>query len=617
MTEKIARQTIVLLPYGTEKALHHPGASCRRAARVDRTHSRPAGTETGLGTGKIVAMTSILAVLVCFAVYFAGYLFYSRYLAQRVFALRPEAVTPAHAMQDGIDYVPTPPLVLFGHHYASITGLSPMLGPAIAVVWGWLPAMIWVVFGSILIGCVHDFGALVISVRAKGLSIGAIAEGLMGKRAKSLMHAIIFFAIALAMGVFAYVVGLLFSADYYPESVLPSGTILVLALIIGWLVRRRGQNLWVLIAIAFVITLVVVIASPLLPVKWASSGGWTWILLAYAWLASVLPVWSLLQPRDFLNSLLLYLGLGLTYIGFFILRPEFASPLIDTHPPGAPPMYPFVFIVIACGAASGFPSLVSSGTTAKQLDREPQARPIGYGAMIGESLLGLAAVLACTAGFVSPTAWRQHYADWTSIQGLGSSMSAFIEGSTRFVSTVGLPEQTARTLIAVVVVSFALTTLDSATRLLRYNLEEIATTIRFRPLKNRYISSTVAVIAISFFAFYRIEGQSAGLVLWQLFGSTNQLLAGLALLTVSLYLLERKRPALPYLVPMIFMMITTLIAMGIKLLSFWRASNNTLLVVGGAITAIALWLVVEAVMAIVRYSRAPAEDNLEIVLPGD
>ncbi len=571
--------------------------------------------DTDTGAGKIFAMTSILAVLVCFAVYFAGYLFYSRYLAQTVFALRPEAVTPANSMRDGIDYVPTPPLVLFGHHYASITGLSPMLGPAIAVVWGWLPAMIWVVCGSILIGCVHDFGALVISVRARGLSIGAIAEGLMGKRAKSLMHAIIFFAIALAMGVFAYVVGLLFSADYYPESVVPSATILVLALTIGWLVRRRGQNLWVLIAIAFVITLAVVIASPMLPVKWASSAGWTWILLAYAWLASVLPVWSLLQPRDFLNSLLLYLGLGLTYIGFFILRPEFASPVIDTHPAGAPPMYPFVFIVIACGAASGFHSLVSSGTTAKQLDREPQARPIGYGGMIGESLLGLAAVLACTAGFVSPAAWRHHYADWASIQGLGNSMSAFIEGATRFVSTVGLPEQTARTLIAVVVVSFALTTLDSGTRLLRYNLEEIAGTIRFRPLKNRYISSTVAVTAISFFAFYRIEGQSAGLVLWQLFGSTNQLLAGLALLTVSLYLLERKRPALPYLVPMVFMMVTTLIAMVTKLLSFWRDSNTTLLFVGGAITAIALWLVVEAALAIVRYSRTPAEESLEIVLP--
>jgi carbon starvation protein len=475
--------------------------------------------------------------------------------------------------------------------------------------------MIWVVFGSILIGCVHDFGALVISVRAKGLSIGSIAEGLMGKRAKALMHAIIFFAIALAMGVFAYVVGLLFSADYYPESVVPSGTILVAALIIGWLVRKRGRKLAPLISVAFIVVLGVVIASPHLPVRWDSSEGWTWILLAYAWLASVLPVWSLLQPRDFLNSLLLYVGLGLTYIGFFVLRPEFASPVVDTHPVGAPPMYPFVFIVIACGAASGFHSLVSSGTTAKQLDREPQARPIGYGAMIGESLLGLAAVLACTAGFVSPSAWKHHYADWASIQGLGNSMSAFIEGATRFVSVVGLPEQTARTLIAVVVVSFALTTLDSATRLLRYNIEEIGTSIKIAPLQNRYLSSTLAVIAISFFAFYRIEGQAAGLVLWQLFGSTNQLLAGLALLTVSLYLIERKRPALPYLVPMVFMMATTIIAMIIKLRSFWRDGNTTLLLVGGAISFIALWLVVEAALAIRRFARTPPLQDLDITLP--
>jgi carbon starvation protein len=505
--------------------------------------------------------------------------------------------------------------VLFGHHYASITGLSPMLGPAIAVVWGWLPAMLWVVFGAILIGCAHDFGALVLSVRARGLSIGAIAEGLMGRRAKSLMHAIIFFAIALAMGVFAYVVGLLFSADYYPESVVPSAVILVLALIIGSLVRSGRGRLLPLIAVAFVVTLCVVALSPLFPVRWASSAGWTWILLAYAWLASVLPVWSLLQPRDFLNSLLLYLGLGLTYVGFFVLRPEFVSPVVDPHPVGAPPMYPFVFIVIACGAASGFHSLVSSGTTAKQLDREPQARPIGYGAMIAESLLGLAAVLACTAGFVSPAAWKHHYADWASIQGLGSSMAAFIEGATRFVATLGVPEQTARTLIAVVVVSFALTTLDSATRLLRYNIEEIGDSIRLRPLRNRYLTSTLAVAAISFFAFYRVEGQSAGLVLWQLFGSTNQLLAGLALLTVSLYLIQRRRIALPYLLPMLFMMVTTITAMASKLLQFSREGNLTLLVVGGAITVIALWLVVEAVLAIRRFARTPPETGLDIELP--
>ncbi len=560
-------------------------------------------------------MTAAAAVILCFLVYAAGYLVYSRFIADRVFALRPDYSTPAHVLEDGVDYVPTHRLVLFGHHYASITGLSPMLGPAIAVIWGWLPAMLWVVVGSILIGCVHDLGALVVSVRARGMSIGAIAEGLIGRRAKSLMHAIIFFAISLAMGVFAYVVSLLYSTAYYPESVVPSGVILVLALFIGWAVRKRGFNLWLLISLAFALTLVSVVVSPLIPIRWSSVEGWTLILLAYAYLASVLPVWQLLQPRDFLNSLLLYLGLGLTYVGFFVLRPEFVAPVVDTHPAGAPPMYPFVFIVIACGAASGFHSLVSSGTTAKQLDRETDARPIGYGAMIGESLLGLAAVLACTAGFVSPEIWRHHYADWASMQGLGNSMSAFIEGATRFVSTLGLPEQFARTLIAVVVVSFALTTLDSATRLLRYNLEEIGASIHSRALGNRYVSSTAAVVAIGFFALLKVDGQAVGLALWQLFGSTNQLLAGLALLVVSLYLIERRRISLPYLLPMLFMMVTTVVAMVSKLRAFAAAGNSTLLGVGAAITIIAVWLVVESVLAVNRYRRSPPVDSLEVTLP--
>jgi carbon starvation protein len=274
-----------------------------------------------------------------------------------------------------------------------------------------------------------------------------------------------------------------------------------------------------------------------------------------------------------------------------------------------------VFIVIACGAASGFHSLVSSGTTAKQLDRETHARPIGYGAMVGESLLGLAAVLACTAGFVSRDLWHHHYADWASMQGLGSSMSAFIEGATRFVSTLGLPAQFARTLIAVVVVSFALTTLDSATRLLRYNLEEIAETVRFRPMRNRYFSSLLAVIAIGFFALLKVDGQSVGLSLWQLFGSTNQLLAGLALLVVSLYLIQRRRFALPYVIPMLFMMVTTLIAMSNKLRTFAAEGHTALLVVGGAITLIGIWLAVEAVLAVRRFMTEPPVDDLDIVLP--
>ena len=189
-------------------------------------------------------MPAWMVVLFCFLLYALGYGVYARFLSRHVFTLRSDVPTPAHAQEDGVDYVPTHRLVLFGHHYASITGLSPMLGPAIAVIWGWLPAMLWVVLGAILIGCVHDFGALAVSVRAKGKSIGVVAEGLMGPRAKSLLHAIIFFGVSLAMGVFAYVIATLFTPAFYPQAVVPSAVILVLALVTGWLVRRRGVNLW-------------------------------------------------------------------------------------------------------------------------------------------------------------------------------------------------------------------------------------------------------------------------------------------------------------------------------------------------------------------------------------
>jgi carbon starvation protein len=498
-------------------------------------------------------MPAWIAVLLCFVAYAVGYRVYAGFLAGSLFSLRADAVTPAHALEDGVDYVPTHRVVLFGHHYASITGLSPMLGPAIAVIWGWLPAMLWVVLGAVLIGCVHDFGALVVSARSRGKSIGVVAEGLIGARAKSLLHAIIFFGVSLAMGVFAYVIGTLFTPAFYPQAVLPSAVILALALGIGWLVRRRGANLWRLIAAGFVVVLAVVIASPALPVTWDSQSGWIWLLLAYAWLASVLPVWSLLQPRDFLNSLLLYLGLGLTYVGFFVLRPAFSAPAIDPAPAGAPPIFPFVFIVIACGAASGFHSLVSSGTTAKQLDRETDARLIGYGGMLGESLLGLAAVIACTAGFASRQDWNDHYGSWEALAGLGSKMSAFIDGAASFVTELGIPEATARTLIAVMVVSFALTTLDSATRLLRYNIEEIGQSVRLTPR------------------------------------------------------------SLPYLLPMLFMMVTTLAAMFFKLRDFVRQGQIMLLVVGGCITLTAAWLIVEAALALRRYRHGERTDTPEIV----
>ncbi len=544
-------------------------------------------------------MSPVIAAIGCFIAYFIVYRFYARYLGHKIFALDPNASTPAHDINDGVDYVPCRRSVLFGHHYASIAGLAPMLGPAIAVIWGWLPGMLWVVLGTLFIGAVHDFGALVVSMRNRGVSIGKVAEDLIGRRAKFLFLLIILFLICLVMGVFVRTVAGLFTVEYYPETVFPTFLLMGVAMVIGWLTYRRNANLSKLTMVGFAIMLVSIYGGLVLTKPSLLADSWILILLVYALAASILPVWSLLQPRDYLNSLLLYLGLGAAYVGFFVLRPEFAAPAINAQPAGAPPLFPFVFIVIACGAISGFHGLVSSGTTSKQIDKETDALPIGYGAMVGESILGLLAVLACTAGFSSPETWNEHYASWTSANSLADKMQAFIDGSALFVNTLGVPMEIAQAFIALVAVSFALTSLDSGTRLLRYNIEEIASSIGVNWI-GRYSASLLAVSLIGVFAFYEINGQPAGLALWSLFGSTNQILGALTLLTIAIYLKQRSRNFWPYFIPMVFMMVVTLSAMVTNLSTYWSEGDVLLTSIAGVIFFMSLWLIVEAYLRLRR-----------------
>ncbi len=586
-------------------------------------------------------MAALVTVL-CFVIYFVGYKFYSRHLAERVFKLDPAMITPAHALEDGIDFVPTNKFVLFGHHWASITGLSPMLGPAVAVIWGWGPAMAWVVLGGLLVGCVHDFSALVISIRAKGVSIGKVTEGIIGPRAKTLFHLIIFFAIALAMGVFVYVISDLFAisdawdpavplADpaSFPSAVLPSAALVGIAFVMGHLLYRKQYPLGKTTAVGFVLMMLSVWAGLYWPLMgmdravWPSAAVWTILLLAYAFTASVLPVWKLLQARDFLNSLLLYLGLAASYAGLLIWQPEFAAPMYRPNPEGAPSLYPFTFIIIACGAASGFHALVSSGTTSKQINKETDARFIGYGGMLGESLLGLLAVLATTAGVVgagglsAAEVWNNQYANWGVIQGLGTQVGVFITGAAQFIERLGIVDARAATaFIAMVVVSFALTTLDSGTRLLRYNISEMGETLKIQILGDRYVSSLLAVFIIAFFAFYTIDGRPAGLALWRLFGTTNQMLASLALLVVSLYLYQRGRNPWFTAVPMVFMAVSTIFAMLSNLQDFWAQwdeGGSLLFMVALALLVLAVWLMIEAVVAVQRFRGREPIDTMEVI----
>jgi len=547
------------------------------------------------------------------------YRFYAKgFLAKKIFELDDSSPTPAHTMRDDVDYIPTNKNVLFGHHFASIAGLAPMLGPAIAVIWGWVPALCWVVFGTLLVGAVHDFSALVLSIRHKGQSVGTIAHDVISPRTRLLFLLVIFFLVALAMGVFVLVISGLFAAPdaanipatAHPEAVFPTYSLMLIAMLIGFLVYKKNMPLWPMIGVGFVLMLITTRIGLDMPVTGFSAGDWTWSLLIYAFIASVLPVWLLLQPRDFLNSLLLYLALFSMLAGFFILSPDWVAPAINPHPVGAPPMLPFLFIVIACGAVSGFHGLVASGTTSKQLSRESDAPFVGYVGMVGESLLALLAVLATTAGaFATRADWESFYGSWDKAAGLHQKLGIFIQGNANFIHQLGVPLDYAAAFISVVVVGFAMTSVDTGARLLRFNLEEIGATLGIKILGNRYIATALAVTAIGFFAFFKMDGKPAGLFLWTLFGTTNQILAGLTLLTVTIYLYRKKKPILYTLLPMLLVLGATISGMVMGIIKAVGKEQWAVAIVGSVIFLLAGWVLIEALIVVkkVRADRIREE----------
>lgn len=550
-------------------------------------------------------MNAALVLVLGLALFYLGYRFYSRYLAHHVFSLDPANPTPARQQEDGVDFVPTNKHVLFGHHFSSIAGAAPIVGPAIAVIWGWVPALIWVVFGTILLGAVHDFSALVLSMRNRGCSIGGLCEIYIGPRSRNLFLLIIFFLIWMVLAVFVLVIANLFIS--YPGSVLPINFEIAVALAIGfWLHKKKGKLL-VPSLIALVLLYVTVWLGSMFPFSVADWVGeqnqllfWVGFLLFYSFVASVLPVWSLLQPRDFINSHQLLVGLSLLILGILILRPEIVAPAIHfSGATGAPPWFPMLFVTVACGAISGFHGLVSSGTTSKQVETESDARIIGYGGMIGEGTLALLATLAVAAGFKTTEAWHHHYGSWNEANGLAQKLSAFVGGSSRFLETLGISESLAQTLMAVLVISFAATSLDTATRIQRYILAEVGKSYGIKSLENRFFASGLAVLSALVLILSK-EGLRGGLAIWPLFGTTNQLLASLTLLIVTIAIMKRKRNYLPALIPCLIVTAVTLVAMVANLLAHIQAQNWLLALLGAVIMALQLWVILEGALAIGR-----------------
>jgi carbon starvation protein len=534
-----------------------------------------------------------------------GYRFYSRFLARSVFQLRDGEPVPAVEQRDGVDFVPTRREVLWGHHFSSIAGAAPILGPAMAIVWGWLPAMLWVVVGVIFMGAAHDFGALVLSIRHGGRSVGDLTERFIGPRSRTLFLIVIFFLIWLVGAVFAFAIANLFTG--MPASILPVNLEIAVAVFIGWWGYKRQKSL-VLPSIAALLLLYLVIFGTATGRLWVPAEGslllskhfWLVGLMAYAFVASCLPVWLLLQPRDLINSHQLIVGLAALYAGFLLSRPEFAAPAVGEISQ-LPAVFPLLMVTIACGAISGFHGLVSSGTTSKQLACATDARPIGYGSMLCEAALAVLATMAVAAGRLPDGghAWDRvrevSVAGGHSLPGVGDALGAFVQGAASFLVPLGIPVEIGATIVAVLVISFAATSLDTALRIQRLVLAELGRSYSLRPLQNRWFGGALATgsVLVLIYADYDAGAKS----LWPVFGATNQVLAALTLLLISLYLRTLGRKAWPYLVPAVFVMLITFSAMGIQVSRDLAAGNYMVGGVGALIAILTLWVALEGGLA--------------------
>ncbi len=562
-------------------------------------------------------MSSILLIVGTVVAYLLAYRLYGRYLGSKIFKLDDTRPTPAHTMQDDVDYLPTKKEILFGHHFTSIAGLGPIVGPIIAVIWGWLPAMLWVVFGSILIGGIHDMGSIVVSMRNRGLSIGEIASSLINRRSRMLFLLIIFFELWMVIAVFALIIAILFTM--YPASVLPVWLQIPIAMAVGWYVYRKGGNIYAASLIAIILMYLTIVwgtSFPLvIPPILGLSGTEVWmvILFIYAFVASILPVWLLLQARDFINALQLVIILILLALGVLVAHPAVVAPMIQAHPVGAPSMIPFLFIIIACGANSGFHSLVGSGTTSKQINLESDSKFIGYGGMLMEGVLAALVIVAVTAGIGMGTgsganvltgqaAWLHHYSSWSAIQGLNAKLAAFVTGAVNMIEAIGVPQDIAATIFGVFLVSFANTTLDTAARIQRYVISEVSLDYHLPALSNKYVATFLAVATAALLAFSNKGGKGA-LTLWPLFGAVNQLLAGLALLIITVYLKKKGTKALVSGVPMLFMISMTGYAMILNILDFMKKGNILLLLVGLVVLILEVWMIGEAVFVLTKKGK--------------
>ena len=565
-------------------------------------------------------MSSIILVLFGLGIFFLGYKFYSHFIESRIYGISdPDLVTPAHEFQDGIDYLPTKRHILFGHHFTSIAGAAPIIGPCVAAYWGWLPAIVWIVLGTVFMGAVHDFGALVSSIKEKGRSIADITSSVINSRTRIMFLIFVMMLIWLVLAVFAMAIADLFVS--VPSSVLPINIQIIIALIIGWIIYKKGMNTFIPSIIALGVLYLFVWLGTHMPLSFSSLGWekdqqtsvWIIILFIYSGIASLLPVWLLLQPRDYINSHQLLVGLGLIFLGIAVANPIIEAPPIRTSfEASAPSIFPLLFVTIACGAISGFHGLVSSGTTSKQINSITDARLIGYGGMIGEGTLALASTICAIAGIglvttcdlpaigaVSDLTWSIYYDSWAHAS--ANKATAFVLGGGALLESLGISPELAKTLMAVLVIAFAATTLDTATRIQRFIITELGIVLRFKLLTNRYVATIAAILPAILLVFVNVslpsstEAKQVAWVLWPIFGASNQMLAALTLMVLTLYFWQKNKPVLALFIPMILVMLVTIVTLCLKAMEFY-SQNTILFVIDLFLIGLVMWMIVEGII---------------------
>ena len=562
-------------------------------------------------------MNGILMMVIAIVVLGGAYLLYGRYL-QNKWGIDPNAKTPAYELQDGVDYVPADTNVVFGHQFASIAGAGPINGPIQAAVFGWLPVLLWLLVGGVFFGAVQDFASMYASVKNKGRTIGYIIEEYIGKLGKKLFLLFCWLFCILVVAAFADVVAGTFNGFTVPEvagqaveKISANGAVAMTSILfifeavaLGMILKYAKLNKWVNTVIAIAMLVVAVVIGLNFPV-YLTRETWHLFIFAYIFIASVVPVWALLQPRDYLNSYLLIFMIVGAVVGIFVSNPSCNLQAFTSFNVDGQYMFPILFVTIACGAVSGFHSLVSSGTASKQIKNEKNMLPVSFGAMLMESMLGVIALIA-VASFAKGEA---------AAQGLTTQPQIFAGAIANFLSAVGLPHNLVFTLINLAVSAFALTSLDSVARIGRLSFQEFfldegVTEENMTPFQkvvtNKYFA-TIITLVLSF-----LLAKVGYAEIWPLFGSANQLLSVLALVACAVFLKKTKRQGWMLWVPMFFMMAVTFTALGMTIYKLSGAFATTGLSLGNTLQLIfAVLLLILGVIVAVQGVKKLFEKNEE------